>query len=88
VLKIQKITKLGSLKEDASQEAIERQNEMNERIVSEIELMSHEAISFLKKSFENDLNLLYLENKHQITSTNQYDEFIELSRQNIMSHIL
>jgi hypothetical protein len=76
------------LKSDASQEAIDRQNEMNERIVSEIELMSREAIAFLKKSFENDLNLLYLENKHQITSTNQYDEFIELSRQNIMSHIL
>jgi hypothetical protein len=68
--KIQKITKLGSLKSDASQEAIDRQNEMNERIVSEIELMSREAVSFLKKSFENDLNLLYLENKHLITSQN------------------
>jgi len=45
-----------------SQEAMNRQKEMNERIVSEIELMSKEAISFLQKSFENDLNLLYLEN--------------------------
>ena len=61
---------------------------MNERIVSEIELMSREAISFLKKSFENDLNLLYLENKHLITSHNQFNQFIDLSRENIISHIL
>lgn len=40
----QKVTKLGTvLAQNATQEAIERQNEMNERIVSEIELMAAEA---------------------------------------------
>ena len=47
---------------------------MNERIVSEIELMSREAVSFLKKSFENDLNLLYLENKHLVIATTDQPE--------------
>ena len=35
---------------------------MNERIMSEIDLMGREAISFLKKSFQKDLNKFFNEN--------------------------
>ena len=44
-----------------SLEAIQRQNEVNERIMSEIQLMSQEALEFLKKAFENDISLLLIQ---------------------------
>ena len=36
-------------------EAIQRQNEVNDRIKSEISLMGIEALDFLKKAFEQDI---------------------------------
>ena len=41
------------------EDAAERQKEMNERIASEIEVMSQEAEEFLVKSFEQDITQLY-----------------------------
>lgn len=35
--------------------AIERQNILNERIISEIDLMSKEALAYLKSNFETEL---------------------------------
>lgn len=46
-----------------SKEAIDRQNEMNERIVSEIDIMCQEAKQFIQSSFEKDFDELYLANK-------------------------
>jgi hypothetical protein len=45
------------------EDAAERQKEMNERIASEIEVMSQEAEEFLVKSFEQDITQLYARSK-------------------------
>lgn len=35
--------------------ALERQNQLNERIIAEIDLMSKEALAYLKSNFEREL---------------------------------
>ena len=36
-------------------EALERQNQLNERIIAEIDMMSDEALGFLEQTFEREL---------------------------------
>jgi len=53
-------SKVGQIsKKIEGEDAAERQKEMNERIASEIEVMSQEAQEFLVKSFEQEVSQLY-----------------------------
>ena len=44
---------------------------MNERIAGEIEVMSQEAQDFILKSYEKDLNQLYIKCKPQFENLDQ-----------------
>lgn len=64
---------------------------MNERIASEIEVMSQEAQDFLLKSYEKDLNQLYLKIKPQFENLDQTSQITLLKAQSqdtLISHIL
>lgn len=64
---------------------------MNERIASEIEVMSQEAQDFLLKSYEKDLNQLYLKIKPQFENLDQTSQIALLKSQSqdtLISHIL
>jgi hypothetical protein len=67
---------------------------MNERIASEIEVMSQEAQEYLKKSFEQDVNQLYARCKSNQTDFNfeeasqseKIDYLKKLSRDTFIAH--
>ena len=68
---------------------------MNERIASEIEVMSQEALDFLQKSFERDLNQLYLKLKsdkngdfESLDQSAQIENLKQKSQDTLISHIL
>ena len=58
--------------------ALERQNQLNERIIAEIDLMSKEALAYLKSNFERELWDLRIddESRMQFRATPQ-DERLE-----------
>jgi hypothetical protein len=51
---------------------------MNERIACEIEVMSNEAQDFLLKSFEKDLNQLYIKCKAELENLSQEAQIAHL----------
>jgi hypothetical protein len=60
-IQIRAKSKVGQIsKKIEGEDAVERQKEMNERIASEIDVMSQEAQDYLVKSFEQDVHQLYL----------------------------
>lgn len=64
---------------------------MNERIASEIEVMSQEAQDFLLKSFEKDLSQLYSQCKPELENSDQSTQINLLkqkSQDSLISHIL
>lgn len=64
---------------------------MNERIASEIEVMSQEAQDFLLKSYEKDLNQLYIQCKPQfegLDQTAQINLLRSQSQDTLISHVL
>jgi hypothetical protein len=64
---------------------------MNERIASEIEVMSQEAQDFLLKSFEKDLNELYINLKPQLKNldlTAQINLLKAKSQDSLIAHVL
>lgn len=70
--------------------AVERQNILNQRIMSEIDLMSKEALAYLKSNFETELWELRIDEatRAELRSAAQPDDRLEIFKRHIRNKLL
>ena len=81
----QKLQKFGQQSKSAALEALDKQAEMNERIVSEIHQMSLEAKQNIIYAFKEDIERIFLQNQNEIKC---FDDYKAIAKRSLITYAL